>query len=463
MYTGTTLHLNKTSSAKDIVNYLTDGLAVGDYYREKGKSFGEWHGSLIAPLAIDKNTSLGDENTAFVNLLLGRHPVSGKLIKPHKARSNGVAGYDFVVNPDKSVSVMSMFDTRIIEAHQRANTLALAEIEKNASRRMRTGPQHNRIELPNKFTGNMLACSFQHDLSRANDPQLHTHNFIFNLTMDDDGNYYSLDQKEMKRSIRYFSHIYNSILAKKMEKLGYKIEPVKYQGRIVSFRLADVKKEICDTYSSRRQDILLEAEVYKKEKNIDRALSTAEREIIARATRANKKLLTEREKVAFAKSKVDKNEWSGLENVHRQAMKAKVKETKVYYKMEVDLAIEHLFERKSAVSVREIYSEVMLQNFGKVNYHDLTVYLKNNIVKHQLLNLAMNAERPEAEQYVTTEKSLEREAYSVKTVNKGIEKCRPFNETFEPFNTPEQIEYEKENHSWLGPGKLLIHQVFSLN
>jgi len=460
MYTATSLHLSKTSSANDIAKYLTDGLSIGDYYNAKGTSFGEWHGELVDTLDIDRGVSLGKNNTAFVNLILGRHPETGELIKSHKARSHGVAGYDFVVNPDKSVSVMAMLDSRIIEAHRKANELALAEIEKNASRRMRTGPQNNRIELPNKYTGNMLACSFQHDLSRANDPQLHIHNFIFNMTQDDNGKFYSLDQKEMRRSIRYFSNIYNSILAKEMENLGYKTEPVKYHGRIVSFRLAEVEKEICDIYSSRRQDILLEAEVYKKEKNLDRALSAVERDIIARATRAGKKILTEKEKTAFAKSKVDMFQWSALEAIHDIALIREYRHDADYEKI-VNLAIEHLFERKSTVALREIYSEAITQNFGSLDYHGLQQYLSDekNLEKHLLLDLELTRECPEAERFVTTTNSLKREAYSVNSVNKGIEKCMPFNEQFKPFDTEEYLEFENKNHINFDDQRILINDI----
>jgi len=87
MFTANTLHLSKGSSANDIVRYLTDGLAIGDYYNEKGENFGQWHGKIIETLGIPPGLSLGKNNEAFVNLLQGRHPISGELIKAQKAIS----------------------------------------------------------------------------------------------------------------------------------------------------------------------------------------------------------------------------------------------------------------------------------------------------------------------------------------------------------------------------------------
>jgi len=102
---------------------------------------------------------------------------------------------------------------------------------------------------------------------------------------------------------------------------------------------------------------------------------------------------------------------------------------------------------------------VMLQHFGKVNYFALQNYLHNNFDKHNLMNLEMTTDCPESEQYVTTQCSLEREAYSVEKVNKGTEVCMPFNEKFEPFNTPEILKYEKEANINFDDQRILVKDI----
>ena len=51
-----------------------------------------------------------------------------------------------------------------------------------AATRVREGGKVDRHQ-----TGNLVVASFRHDTSRAQDPQLHTHNVIMNATRDADG------------------------------------------------------------------------------------------------------------------------------------------------------------------------------------------------------------------------------------------------------------------------------------
>lgn len=101
----------------------------------------------------------------------------------------------------KSVSVMCLFDKRLIEAHRRSVAFAMKELERFAAVRIRSGANVNTQNY--EVTGNIVYASFQHDISRLLDPQRHTHNEVCNVTKTKDGIYKVLENFEICRAIRY--------------------------------------------------------------------------------------------------------------------------------------------------------------------------------------------------------------------------------------------------------------------
>src|SRR3546814_15397085 len=74
-------------------------------------------------------------------------------------------------------------DRRLIAAHGEAVKTTIAHVEKHmAATRIRDGGTVSR-----QATSNLVVASFQHGTSRAQDPQLHTHNVIMNATRGEDG------------------------------------------------------------------------------------------------------------------------------------------------------------------------------------------------------------------------------------------------------------------------------------
>src|SRR5690606_41660252 len=94
-----------------------------------------------------------------------------------------------------SVSMMAEVagGRRVIGAHGEAVKTALAHVEQHmAATRVRHGGAVSR-----EATGNLVIASFQHGTSRAQDPQLHTHNIIMNATMGEDGAWRSLEPRAL--------------------------------------------------------------------------------------------------------------------------------------------------------------------------------------------------------------------------------------------------------------------------
>ncbi len=100
--------------------------------------------------------------------------------KPRK-NTNRRVFYDFIFSPAKSVSIAALVgqDSRIVEAHEQAVTVALNQLQAFASTRVRRNDQ-----CTDRTTGNIVAAVFCHDTSRALDPHLHTHCIVFNATFD---------------------------------------------------------------------------------------------------------------------------------------------------------------------------------------------------------------------------------------------------------------------------------------
>ena len=65
----------------------------------------------------------------------------GKLTQ--RTVNGGIRFYDFQCSAQKSVSIMSIFDERLVDAHRRSVALAMNELEKFASVRIRNGENVN--------------------------------------------------------------------------------------------------------------------------------------------------------------------------------------------------------------------------------------------------------------------------------------------------------------------------------
>ena len=119
---------------------------------------------------------------------------------------------------------MTLDDDRLVTAHEEATRIAFRELETFAATRVRKqGGQKDRI------TGNLAAAVFTHTSSRALDPQLHTHFTVFNATFDvSERSWKALQAGGMYDAIRYGTAVYRNELAKRVQQIGYRIQPSKH-------------------------------------------------------------------------------------------------------------------------------------------------------------------------------------------------------------------------------------------
>src|SRR5579884_333507 len=202
------------------------------YYSEDNTVRGEWQGEL----ALAWGLAGGVRDDQFYRLAEGQHPVTGEQLVRHRLateyknqRGETVesvehrAGWDATFNAPKSVSITALVggDERVREAHRESVRLALDELEHYIQARI--GGNH-----PAETTGKMIAAKFEHDNARPVDgyaaPHLHTHVVIFNVTETPDGKAHALQPRELYRSQRFATAVYQSELVTRLCQLGYEIE-----------------------------------------------------------------------------------------------------------------------------------------------------------------------------------------------------------------------------------------------
>jgi conjugative relaxase-like TrwC/TraI family protein len=159
-----------------------------DYFSGRGESPGRWTGSGAETLRLGGRV----DDDGFTALIDGRDPGSGERLRRVGGRSR-VAAFDLTFSAPKSVSVLFAIGEpalagALVEAHESAVDAALGYLEREACRvrRGRGGVRHEAGE-------GFVAAAYRHRMSRAEDPQLHTHVVAANMARGGDGRWTALD------------------------------------------------------------------------------------------------------------------------------------------------------------------------------------------------------------------------------------------------------------------------------
>src|SRR4051812_2686035 len=242
---------------------------LDDYYAGRGESPGLWAGSRAPGLGLVGVVEDGDLGT----LLRGIDPASNKQLRAavrertitvrtldgergewreEQKRLAPVSGYDLVFSCPKSVSLLHALTDdeqvrrEISEAHEASWQAALAYLEREACvvRRGHGGVVREHGE-------GFVAAAFRHRTSRAQDPHLHTHVIVANLTRTADGKWRALDGEAILRSYRLAAgYLYEAQLRHELSRrleLEW-TEPVKGMGE-----LARVPEEAIRAFSTKRR------------------------------------------------------------------------------------------------------------------------------------------------------------------------------------------------------------------
>lgn len=163
-------------TAAQAETYYEEKYSQDDYYTEKQRVVGQWFGRDAEELGLSGEVATED----FRAVLRGLRPVSGEvLVRKANGYDDRRAGWDATFNAPKSVSIEGLVgdDHRLLDAHRKAVSRALEELEQYALSRRRGGSEW-------VVTGNIVAARFDHIAARpasgvkdgyGPDPHLHTH------------------------------------------------------------------------------------------------------------------------------------------------------------------------------------------------------------------------------------------------------------------------------------------------
>jgi conjugative relaxase-like TrwC/TraI family protein len=189
--------------------YYEQQVAMGadDYYTGRGEVQGRWMGSGAAALGLDGEV----EAEAFGALIAGRDPGSGEALRSPTGRDR-VCSLDLTFSAPKSASVLFAIGDEetsrsLVEAHEEAVAAAVSYLEREACR-VRRG-HAGRIELP---ADGFVAAAYRHRMSRAAQPQLHTHVVAANLARGSDGRWSALHGYPIFRHAKAAGSLYQAHL-----------------------------------------------------------------------------------------------------------------------------------------------------------------------------------------------------------------------------------------------------------
>lgn len=423
----------------DAKKYFKEHLAVGDYYAEGQTVPGQWFGQGAAELGLNDITT-ADE---FTRLCENLHPQTGERLTLRQKTTRTEMGadgkeretanrrvfYDFTFSPPKSVSIAALVgdDSRIVEAHEQAVTLAMNQLQTFAATRVRKNNQ-----CTDRQTGNLVAAMFRHDTSRALDPHLHTHCIVFNATFDAiEKQWKALQNHEMFAAQKFVENVYYHELTRELVKFGYQIKN-KTRG---DFEIKGVTPALIDKFSKRHREIdqqtreLLAREPEKADGNL-----AAIRENIAHKERPRKI-----RDIGLAKlqtvwgSQMTADEISSLNHLTVAKSPVLVPDVKVA-EQSVVWAEQHLFERRSIVNEHELWRHALERARGQdVSLADIQA------VTRQRGYLRFDHHPGQ----VSTREHLERELQIVCAIRQGISDCYPLVWEPKPFD-PKLDEEQRE-------------------
>lgn len=331
---------------------LGEYLRQADYYAQGMKVEGTCHGLLCAAVGLTEGAVVTDE--AFERIASNHHAETNEKLTERMAAGRR-AGYDATFNAPKSVSIQAFLggDDRLLAAHETVVTEALRELEAHACHQ--TGRGINKRYVT---SGAIAAAVFRHGESRALDPHLHSHAFIFNVTRSDSngGRLLALETSNIFERTKYLTEVYRNALAREVQRLGYQIER-----RPNGFELAGVSPELLERFSKRAQQ--RDQAIAAREAELGRELSRDEIAILVRENRAAKQYELTSDQVRQGQlAQVNASELEQLRALKSGAPRTPAEA--VSLPDAIARASEHLFERRTVVPEQEFTAAVLRETYG---------------------------------------------------------------------------------------------------
>ena len=395
--------------------YASRHLSSNDYYSEKERVIGQWMGQGAERLGLGGAVEMDQ----FDAIRQGLDPATGEFLRPRQSADRfnedgertGTARslYDFTVSAPKSVSIQSMFDSRLLEAHNHAVTEMAQEMERLAGTRVR---QHGADE--NRATGNLVIAAYQHDTSRDLDPQIHTHLVAANLTYDSvENRWKALQASDIYEQRAYLTEVYRNALARSVAELGYQIVDRFDKGRERGFEIEGIAAETIDKFSQRSEQRDQAIVDFVTENG--RIPTNREIAVLVRESREGK--LAEISTAEVKQQQLARfapEELSRLRELHTQAQERQLeqqqRQERVVASSSLVYAREHLFERVSVAKDHELKLEALRHGRGRIDLEELKAAVLGE--EHRGVLLKVGHE-------VATHESVARERAMIESIHRG--------------------------------------------
>ena len=242
------------SSAMAVSYFERDGYYARNDPEHRQASF--WHGGAAKDLGLRAHV----RPSRFEEVLSGWIP--GTDIRLGRLRDGGHEhrpGWDLTFSAPKSVSLEALVigDRRGIRAHDEAVRATLDWVEAELLETRGWDPATRR--RPRVKADGMVVAGFRHLTSRDQDPQLHTHCVLANMTRTAAGEWRSVEPTRIRRSAKLIGAYYRNELARRLQAFGMAVTP-RLVGRVPGFELAGYDRSFLDAFSGRRREILARLE-----------------------------------------------------------------------------------------------------------------------------------------------------------------------------------------------------------
>jgi len=224
-----------------------------DYYSGRGEAPGEWAGAGAEALGLRGRVSAEQ----FGALIAGLDPGDPSVRLRASERDPKVAALDLTFSAPKSLSVLfavapEEVSGELIACHEEAVRAALEYLEAEAVM-VRRGEGGRHVERAE----GLIAAAYRHRMSRALDPQLHTHVVAANLARGSDGRFTALHGAPLYRAAKTAGFLYQAHLrALVRERLGLQWGEV-HNG---ASEIEGVGRPVIESFSKRRAEMLREAQ-----------------------------------------------------------------------------------------------------------------------------------------------------------------------------------------------------------
>ena len=238
------------SSAMAVTYYERDGYYAKNDPEHRQASF--WYGDAAKALGLKAHV----RPSRFESVLSGYVPGTGlRLGRMREGEHDHRPGWDITLSAPKSVSLeaLVMGDRRVIRAHDEAVRATLGFVEADLLQTRGWDPATRR--RPRVKAEGMVVAGFRHLASRDQDPQLHTHCVLANMTRNGSGEWRSVEPTKIRRSEKLIGAYYRNELALRLQALGMAVSPT-LVGRVPGFELAGYDRAFLDAFSGRRREIL---------------------------------------------------------------------------------------------------------------------------------------------------------------------------------------------------------------